>query len=111
MEYLDAQEVETWPFGPEALPPPDFGPRYRVRSMLSEGGMGQLFLAHDRETRREVVLKRLKPSLAADRRSRKTFIREALVNGRLEHPGVVPVHGLDRRHQGGPFYVMRLVRG
>jgi hypothetical protein len=36
---------------------------------------------------------------------------EAEVTSRLEHPGVVPVHGLARDRDGRPCYAMRFVQG
>ncbi len=39
------------------------------------------------------------------------FVTEAMVTGRLEHPGVVPVHELGRRPDGTLCYTMKVVRG
>src|SRR5947199_280418 len=39
------------------------------------------------------------------------FLFEAEVTGRLEHPGVAPVHGRGRTADGRPFYAMRFVEG
>jgi serine/threonine-protein kinase len=33
------------------------------------------------------------------------------VTGNLEHPGVVPVHGLGTYPDGRPFYAMKFIRG
>src|SRR5262249_38894048 len=43
--------------------------------------------------------------------ARARFVREALVTGALEHPGVVPVYGLGAYPDGRPFYAMRFIRG
>jgi serine/threonine protein kinase len=39
------------------------------------------------------------------------FVTEARVSGRLDHPGIVPVHELARRADGSLFSTSRLVRG
>src|SRR5262249_51106919 len=39
------------------------------------------------------------------------FELEARITGGLEHPGIVPVHGLGYDAEGRPFYAMRLIRG
>src|SRR5438552_969227 len=48
---------------------------------------------------------------ADQRESQARFLREAVITGRLEHPGVVPVYGLGRHADGRPYYAMRLVKG
>src|SRR5262245_29222830 len=42
---------------------------------------------------------------------RARFLREACVQGQLEHPSIVPVYDLDRRPDGTLFFTMRRVRG
>jgi serine/threonine protein kinase len=42
---------------------------------------------------------------------RRQFLFEAEVTGSLEHPGVVPVHGLGEYPDKRPFYAMRFIRG
>ncbi len=58
-----------------------------------------------------MALKEIQPRFADDPVSRSRFEREAEVTGRLEHPGVVPVHSFGRDADGRPYYVMRLIRG
>jgi serine/threonine protein kinase/Flp pilus assembly protein TadD len=95
------------PDGPDG--PGRLGP-YRVVRLLGEGGMGEVYVADDAELRRQVALKRLRPS-AAGHADRRRFLREAEITGGLEHPGVVPVYGLLRDADGRPSYAMRLVQG
>jgi eukaryotic-like serine/threonine-protein kinase len=109
--------LTTAPDGHIACTPPPTAskessrPRYRVIRPHARGGLGQVFVAFDEEVQREVALKEIQDRHADDPGSRFRFLREAEITGRLEHPGIVPVHSLGRRTDGRPFYVMRLVRG
>src|SRR4051794_36218718 len=68
--------------------------RYRVVRPHAKGGLGEVFVAADAELGREVALKTIQSARADDADCRRRFVREAEITGRLEHPGVVPVHGL-----------------
>lgn len=85
--------------------------RYRVIGLHARGGIGQVLLAVDSDLSREVALKEILPSLADDEASRRRFLLEAEITGRLEHPGVVPVYALGKSADDRPFYVMRFIRG
>ncbi len=61
-------------------------------------------MALDTELHREVALKQIVDSHAADPDSRQRFLLEAEVTGGLEHPGIVPVYGLGTYEGGRPFY-------
>jgi tetratricopeptide (TPR) repeat protein/tRNA A-37 threonylcarbamoyl transferase component Bud32 len=87
------------------------GQRYRPLRFHRQGGQGEVFVAHDQEVGREVALKRIQGRHRGNPRVRRRFLREAAVNGRLEHPGIVPVYGLGEDAEGQPFYVMRLIQG
>jgi serine/threonine-protein kinase len=83
--------------------------RYRVGDVLGQGGMGEVLSARDEQIGRPVAIKRLRvenpsPEIMA------RFLREARIQGRLEHPAVVPVHEL--WNEGGqPFFVMKQLTG
>src|SRR5262245_957229 len=85
--------------------------RYRVLRPHAKGGLGEVFVAEDRELHREVAFKEIQKPYAHDAHSRSRFLLEAEVNGRLEHPGVVPVYGLGSYRDGRPCYAMRFIRG
>src|SRR4051794_26966363 len=99
-----------FPAAPEP-PPPPAADRYAVVRLHAEGGLGQVFVAVDRDLNREVALKLIRPDRAVVPGSRRRFLKEAQVTGQLEHPNIVPVYELSRRGDGQPFYTMRLVRG
>jgi len=85
--------------------------RFGVVRPLAKGGMGQVSVAVDRELDRQVVLKEIQPHYARDPLVASRFLLEAQVTGRLEHPGVVPVYGLNQHPDGTPYYAMRFITG
>jgi eukaryotic-like serine/threonine-protein kinase len=85
--------------------------RFHLLRFHAQGGLGQVFVARDLELDREVALKQIRPDRAGDHTSRERFLLEATITGRLEHPGIVPVHGLGAYADGQPYYAMRFVQG
>jgi tetratricopeptide (TPR) repeat protein/tRNA A-37 threonylcarbamoyl transferase component Bud32 len=85
--------------------------RYEPERHHASGGLGDVFVARDRELGRAVALKRIRPQHADELADRQRFEREAEITARLEHPGVVPVYGSGRDADGRPFYAMRFIRG
>jgi serine/threonine-protein kinase len=77
----------------------------------AEGGLGEIYLAEDDQFHRKVALKRIQAHHARNPDSRRRFLNEAAVTAKLEHPGVVPVHGLAFSEDGLPCYVMRFIHG
>jgi tetratricopeptide (TPR) repeat protein/tRNA A-37 threonylcarbamoyl transferase component Bud32 len=90
---------------------PSGASRYRSQRFHARGGLGEVHVAHDQELDREVALKRIRPERAEDSDSRRRFLLEAEITGKLEHPGVVPVYGLVQGAGGQPCYAMRFVQG
>ena len=87
------------------------GQAFQVLRPLARGGLGEVFVARDGRLNREVALKLIEESQAADPQSRARFLLEAEITGGLEHPGIVPVYALGENSDGRLFYAMRLVRG
>src|SRR5262245_10256237 len=71
------------------------GGRYRTTHRIGRGGMGEVMAARDTQFTREVAIKRMRASNPSDA-SVQRFLREAMVQGRLEHPAIVPVHEIGR---------------
>jgi serine/threonine-protein kinase len=87
------------------------GAQYRVIGLHARGGLGEVHRAWDENLGREVALKCMQPLHACNPASRGRFLREAEVTCRLEHPSIVPVHGVGQDAAGRPFYAMRFVGG
>jgi serine/threonine protein kinase len=87
------------------------GPRYALNRLHAVGGIGEVWLARDVDLQREVAVKRLQRPVAASEAARARFLREAMITGQLDHPGVVPIYEMSLGADGRPYYSMRFVRG
>src|SRR6187549_2126289 len=68
---------------------------YRIEEKIGEGGMGDVYRAHDEHLDRDVALKIL-PGVFADQEDRAArFMAEARVLGTLNHPNIAAIHGLE----------------
>jgi serine/threonine protein kinase len=85
--------------------------RYSTRSVLGEGGMGVVRLGHDAQIGRDVAIKSLRADRAARPDLRARFLREARVQGRLEHPSIVPVYEIGKDPDGTPYFAMKRIVG
>jgi Tol biopolymer transport system component len=83
---------------------------YQVVAKLGEGGMGQVFRATDTKLKRQVAIKILPPSLAADHERLARFQREAELLASLNHPHIAGIYGLEES-DGLSALVMELVDG
>ena len=81
--------------------------RYEVVEELARGGMGVVYRARDRRTKRDVALKVL---VELDRATAKRFLQEGQVLAQLRHPHLPVVHELGEE-DGLPFLAMELVEG
>ncbi len=94
-----------------AAPPPTvIAHRYELKRMLAQGGMAEVWLAHDLTLDRKVAVKWLKPSLATDEVVAERFRREAIAAASLNHPNIVAVHDVFEQ-DGRQAVVMQLVEG
>ncbi len=84
--------------------------RYRLDKVLGQGGMGEVLLAMDDAIGREVAVKRIRTTNPSPEELSR-FVREARVQGRLEHPAIVPVHDLVFDADGRPSFVMKRLTG
>ena len=81
---------------------------YRLIRKIGQGGLGRVWLAFDDSLKRYVAIKEIAGTVTAAARER--FDREAVITGRLEHPGIVPIHQLGTEdNTGKSFYVMRFL--
>jgi eukaryotic-like serine/threonine-protein kinase len=119
LEEDAATQVATQPEGTKTPGDPDppvmFVPgteevRYHHERVLGEGGMGIVELHRDQRIGRNVAMKILHSGLS-DEGSQRRFLREAQLQGQLEHPSIVPVYDIGPRKDGSMFFTMKRVNG
>ena len=98
----------TEPSGPEEV---EFFARFHSLRFLSQGGLGRVFQAEDRQLRRSVAVKFLRKKHLSVPAACRRFEAEAEITSRLDHPGIVPIYGMGKTSTGQPFYVMRCLVG
>src|SRR4249919_3814815 len=100
------------------MPPPgkdrvvigtQLGP-YAVLSKLGEGGMGEVFRAHDTKLNRDVALKLLPAAFSRDADRLARFRREAQAVAALNHPHIVTIFSIEE-HDDVPFMTMEFIEG
>ena len=83
---------------------------YEILSPLGAGGMGEVYRARDSKLKREVAVKVLPQSLAADPDSLARFEREALAVAALSHPNILSIFDFGTQ-DGTAYAVMELLEG
>ena len=83
---------------------------YRIVSPLGEGGMGEVYRAHDTKLSRDVAIKTLPYEFARDRERVARFRREARTLASLNHPHIAAIYGLEEFDRTD-FLVLELVEG
>ena len=91
---------------------------YEVTAQIGEGGMGQVYRATDTTLKRQVAIKILPLSVAADAERLARFQREAEVLAALNHPNIAGIYGVEESPSTGSgqagdtrALVMELVEG
>ncbi|MEJ7602695.1 MAG: serine/threonine-protein kinase [Kofleriaceae bacterium] len=85
--------------------------RYRILSLLAEGGMGTVFLAEHVLIKRRVAIKVLHRELAHDSAMVQRFMNEALAAGTLGHPNIVESTDMGFTPDRVPYIVYEYLEG
>ncbi|HEY8039253.1 MAG TPA: serine/threonine-protein kinase [Polyangiaceae bacterium] len=85
--------------------------RYELRRLIARGGMGLVFEAHHRFTRRAVALKLLPDELRGKKETRGRLLREAHALTTVRHPGFVEVLDAGVCGAFGPYVVLEMLEG
>jgi serine/threonine protein kinase len=94
----------------QSSPPPTFIRDYQLLRELGQGGMGHVYLARHTRLQRNVALKLLDESFAADPQFRSRFEREMAVIGQMDHPNLIRAYDAGVEN-GRLFLVMELLDG
>lgn len=98
-EYLEKNEIKKY----------ISNNRYDMGKEIDRGGMGVILATKDLNINRDIVTKVLYSKYSKAKVLR--FIREAQINGQLEHPNIVPVHDLGMNSNGQIYFTMKWVKG
>src|SRR4026207_767141 len=85
--------------------------RYDLGERIARGGMGIVYRAHDRLLNRTVAVKVMRGKYMDRPDLLRRFLGEARINGRLQHPGVVPIYEFGTLSDARPFIAMKLIEG
>ena len=78
--------------------------RYEITRMIGEGGMANVYLAHDLILDRDVAVKVLRGDLSGDEKFVRRFQREAISASSLSHPNIVEMY--DVGEDNGIYFIV-----
>ncbi|PYL24420.1 MAG: hypothetical protein DMF37_07525, partial [Verrucomicrobia bacterium] len=84
---------------------------YQILEEIGRGGMGVIYRARQRHSRRIVALKRILSCHADSRETLMRFRREAQAAANLDHPNILPIYEVSESEEGLPFFSMKFAGG
>src|SRR5262245_4690543 len=84
---------------------------YQILEEIGRGGMGVIYRARQRHSRRIVALKRISSHHADSQDTLMRFRREAQAAANLDHPNILPIYEVSESHDGLPFFSMKFAGG
>lgn len=91
-------------------PPATIG-RYRIETVLGQGGFGLVYLARDDQLDRLVAIKVPHADLIAQPGDAEAYLAEARMVANLDHPGIVPVHDVGSTADCPCYVVSKYIKG
>jgi eukaryotic-like serine/threonine-protein kinase len=85
--------------------------RYKILSVIGQGGMGTVFLANHLDLDRPVAIKVLNPQQITKQAAVLRFHNEARTAGSIGHPNICEVYDLGTLPSGSPYIVMEYLTG
>src|SRR5437867_1793078 len=84
---------------------------YQILEEIGRGGMGVIYRARQRHSRRIVAVKRILTYHADSRETLVRFRREAQAAARLDHPNILPIYEVGENEDGLPSFSMKFASG
>ena len=84
---------------------------YEILEEIGRGGMGVIYRARQRHSRRIVAVKRILSYQADSAETLMRFRREAEAAASLDHPNILPIYEVSESEDGLPFFSMKLAAG
>src|SRR5881396_2813519 len=84
---------------------------YQILEEIGRGGMGVIYRARQRHSRRIVAVKRILTYHADSQETLVRFRREAEAAARLDHPNVLPIYEVGENEDGLPSFSMKFAAG
>src|SRR6184192_631226 len=84
---------------------------YQILEEIGRGGMGVIYRARQRHSRRIVALKRILSYHADAQETLARFRREAEAVASLDHPNILPIYEVSEAEDGLPFFSMKYAGG
>src|SRR6266545_5430764 len=84
---------------------------YEILEEIGRGGMGVIYRARQRHSRRIVALKRVLTYQADSHETQARFRREAEAAASLDHPNILPIYEVSETKDGLPFFSMKFAAG
>src|SRR6202046_3543442 len=88
----------------------DFGTRYRIESLLGQGGMGRVYKAYDKELDRTVAIKVVREGDIGQADALKRFKQELILASKISHKNILRIHDMGEV-AGMKFITMAFVEG
>jgi TolB-like protein/Tfp pilus assembly protein PilF/tRNA A-37 threonylcarbamoyl transferase component Bud32 len=84
---------------------------YQILEEIGRGGMGVIYRARQRHSRRIVALKRILSHYADSQETLVRFRREAEAAAKLDHPNILPIYEVGLNEDGLPSFSMKFAAG
>src|SRR6266480_2286543 len=84
---------------------------YQILEEIGRGGMGVIYRARQRHSRRIVALKRILAYHADSQETLARFRREAEAAAHLDHPNILPIYEVGKCGDELPFFSMKFAAG
>ena len=85
--------------------------QYEILGEIGRGGMGVIYRARQRHSRRIVAVKRVLSYQAGSYETLTRFRREAEAAASLDHPNILPIYEVSETQEGVPYFSMKYATG